>query len=255
MSINSHIQMPKAMFKRFENTQHCLCYYSVKDDAVRNEGHARTLYTEDDYFSEYGEKYLNHNYENPFQRVLQYIDEFDFEHSTTSFPPEKEKNIRNFMYSLIARSPGFLSEGRKTSVSFRQTDEQAQHDKAAIYGTRVGQELDILKYYKTTLVENESSTVFVLPTCGIYSVQYKGTMLILLPISPIRAIALIDNSLIGLSDNTIHMPLFSVSDETVIEIFNKVAFRIQCNEKEGFVVANEETVLVHLKEQYNRGLI
>lgn len=255
MSINSHIQMPKAMFRRFENSQHCLCYYSVKDDAVRNRGHARTLYAEDDYFSEYCEGYLNHNYEDPFERVLQFINEYDFSNETTAFPFDKEETIRNFIYCLIARSPGFLSDGRNLSVSFRQTDEQAQHDKAAIYGTRIGQELGLLKTYKMTLVENETSKVFVLPTCGIYSVQYKGTMLILLPISPFRAIALVDNSLIGLSDNTIHMPLFSVSDETVIDIFNKVAFRIQCNEKEGFVVANEEAVLVQLKEQYNRGLI
>ena len=41
MSIDSHKQMTKAMFKRFENSKHFLCYYSVKDDAVRNEGHAR----------------------------------------------------------------------------------------------------------------------------------------------------------------------------------------------------------------------
>lgn len=253
MCIDSHKQMTKAMFKRFENSKHFLCYYSVKDEAVRNEGHARRLYTEADYFSAYCENYLNHNYEDPFQRVLNYIDNYDFEHANTSFPLDKEEIVKRFMYCLVARSPGFLSDSKRTSDLFRQMEAQRQHDTAAIYGTRIAQQLDLLNTHTLTLVENETSKVFVLPTCGIYSLGYKKTMLVLLPVSPKKAIALLDKRLIAYSDNTIQMPLFSIDDESLIDIFNMVAFRVQCNEGDGYVVANEEGILAELKTKYKKG--
>lgn len=87
----------------------------------------------------------------------------------------------------------------------------------------------------------------------IYKVGYKKTMLVLLPVSPKKAIALLDKRLIAYSVDTIQMPLFSIDDESLIDTFNMVAFRVQCNEGEGYVVANEEGVLNELKNKYNKG--
>ena len=56
--MDSHIQMPKFMLRRFENEQHELLYYDVETNVIAK-GFPKSINTEEDYYSDVMESILN----------------------------------------------------------------------------------------------------------------------------------------------------------------------------------------------------
>lgn len=64
--VNSHIQMPKEMIKRFHNEYNLCCYYNVEGNFIGTKGPAESLNTEWGYYSVDAEHYLRDTIEPPF---------------------------------------------------------------------------------------------------------------------------------------------------------------------------------------------
>ena len=64
--VNSHIQMPKEVIKRFHNQYKLCCYYDVKGNFVGTKGTAESLNTAWGFFSARTEHYLGEKNRNTF---------------------------------------------------------------------------------------------------------------------------------------------------------------------------------------------
>ena len=73
-NVDSHIQMPRFLLARFENEQHKFFYYDVKKRFIGTNGHAKSTNTEYGYYPNEIEELLNNELEQPFSRILQFID-------------------------------------------------------------------------------------------------------------------------------------------------------------------------------------
>ncbi len=103
-SINSHIQMPKCILKRFEDANHRFCYYDVEKNIIGTGGHAKSLNTQIGYYSLYMEEFFNNNVERPLSDFLKEIDTIDFDKDAILIPTHQKDVICTFIYSLVART-------------------------------------------------------------------------------------------------------------------------------------------------------
>ena len=100
--IDSHIQMPKCILKRFENPNFNSFYsYDVREDFIKKNGHASSTNTELGYYSTTVEQHLNQSIETPFSKALSALDEIDFDQPTISIETTHLDAIKEFAYSLI----------------------------------------------------------------------------------------------------------------------------------------------------------
>jgi len=100
--IQSHIQMPKLLLKRFHNDNNRFCYYDVKRGFIGTKGTAESTNTELGYYSLATEHYLRDKIETPFGKILAYIDKIDFDQECFHIASDFEQSTRNFIYALMA---------------------------------------------------------------------------------------------------------------------------------------------------------
>ena len=72
--IDSHIQMPKSVLKRFEDKNHRFYYFDVKGGFIGNNGHSGKINTKQGFYSKEAEEFLNKNIEKPFSELFEVID-------------------------------------------------------------------------------------------------------------------------------------------------------------------------------------
>lgn len=247
-TINSHIQMPKTVLKRFEKNNR-FCYYDVCKDIIGTNGHARSLNTEVGYYSAEIENFFRDNIETPLVQMLKFIESVDMEKYDFSITAEFDAVIKNFAYALIGRSPRIIPGLEKSSKFFPGLPEQLKRDVSAVASTSWATYEDFLGEYTTTLVVNKSPKPFVLPTLGIYSVSLWKCAHLIIPINPDTAVALVPKEAKDriLSNNTIM--LYKLESEDDINIFNRAAFRTQLHQGYGYVVAQEKQQLIELAEE------
>ena len=85
MKINSHIQLPKFIIRKFEDEKHFVHYIDIENACVLKTGHADSLNTKEDYYSLEIEKYLQRELESPFSRLLHQFENVDFDKATLAF--------------------------------------------------------------------------------------------------------------------------------------------------------------------------
>ena len=247
--VDSHIQMPKCVLKRFEDKAHRFCYYDVDKKIIGINGHAKSINTKFGYYSKQAEDYLRDNIETPFSGLLASIDTIDFDKDVFTVDSVFEEQVKTFMYALIARSPRILMEAEKHSLFWSYISETARHDFAAINGPELARQAKLLDGFYVTFTVNKTEKPFVLSMCGIYSFTYKNANHVILPISPTIAITLIEKGAGNfLIDNNIkHMYLLEY--ESMIDQFNKRAFNTQCQEGYGYVISHDKNVLEELVKE------
>lgn len=244
--INSHIQMPRCVLKRFENDHHSFFYYDVTKNIIGSNGHAKTTNTQLGYYSEEVEHYLNDNVEAPFSKVLQFVEQTDFDAPVFQVNNDFSTNVKSFVYALIARDPALLSQINGNSVFYQFLQKQSQHDFAAVEGIRLAQENGFFDTYNVTFSVNKTKKPFVLPVCGIYSYKFRDVIHINLPITPQTAITLLDTQgLPTLIKNDV-VSMYLIEEELIVNRFNELAFRAQRNAGWGYVVSPEKNTLKEL---------
>lgn len=246
--INSHIQMPKIVLKRFEKNNR-FCYYDVCKGIIGTNGHAKSLNTELGYYSAETEEFFRDNIETPLGQMIKYIESVDMEKYDFSITSEFDAVIKNYAYALIGRSPRIIPGLEKSSMFFPGLPEQLKRDVSAVASTSWATLEDSLGEYTTTLVVNKSPKPFVLPTMGIYSVSLWKCAHLIIPINPNVAVALVPKEAKDkILRNNIIM-LYNLESEDEMKLFNRVAFRTQLQQGHGYVVALEKQQLVDLIEE------
>lgn len=245
--INSHIQMPRLLLKRFHNQNKSFYYYDVNKDIIGTKGTAKSMNTEYGYYSEYTEKWLGENIETPFGEVLKYLETVNFDDEIIIINSNIEPIIRHFIYSLISRDPEMLKKANTHSAYMQFYEAQYQHDYCALFGIEFAKEHEIYSDYIVTFLINRTNVPFVLPICGAYSYKFNKHNAINLPISPDIAIALIHNSY---SDRVINkdgnIALFTVNNSEDIEKINLLALLSQKKRKWGYVISTSENEIKRL---------
>ena len=241
--VNSHIQVPRFLLKRFENEKNFFYYYSVENAFIGNGGHSKTFYTERGYYSQTTEEYLNKYAEKPFSELLSIVDNIDFDSPAIPVSPEIDKVVKRFIYALISRSPQMVSGIHEHSLFYKYLPSQEQHDIAAEGGIELAEKLSVLGDYSVTFAYNKTAQPLVLPMCGIYNFRIHKVDTVFLPISPNLSIALVKKDGI---DNLIQngaVFIFHIIDSDGITWFNRHAVSAQKRTGYGFVVSPDRATL------------
>ena len=245
-NINSHIQMPRFLLRRFENEQHRFFYYDIVKRFIGTNGHAKTMNTEYGYYPDEMETLLDNEIEQPFSQILTKLDTVDFEKPTFTLNSREKNIIKLFFMSLIVRSPVFLDSINKNSIFFQFYNSSDQKAIAILYGLEESDRQKILDDYHVTLTVNKTSKPFILPISGVYSYKINGYTCFSLPVSPKIAITLFETAGIHLieMDNIIRLFLINI-EEYIVEL-NGLAFRRQCSQNYGYVISPSRNTLVEL---------
>lgn len=245
--IQSHIQMPKLLLKRFHNQNNRFFYYDVQRGFIGTKGTAESTNTQLGYYSIEAEHYLRDNIETPFGKILAYIDKVDFDQEYFLMTHDFERATRNFIYALMARDPLMIKGMKENSIFAQFLPEQSRHDFTAINGISIASKHAIFADYILTFMVNRTDIPFVLPLDGLYDYRLNGHSVINLPISPQLAICLIHE---GYAERMIRddgkVSLFMVEFPDVIQRMNGWAFTNQKKRKWGCVICPERDELDRL---------
>lgn len=108
--INSHIQMPKVLLKRFHNDNSRFFYYDVQKHVIGNNGRAKSINTQLGYYSQQTEDCFRDNIETPFGEVLTYIEKTGIDRETFTISSSAKEIIKklhvcfDFQRPIVQRS-------------------------------------------------------------------------------------------------------------------------------------------------------
>ena len=246
--VNSHIQMPKLLLKRFHNKYNRFFYYDVQKGIVGTNGTSKSINTEYGYYSPSTEHFLRDYIETPFGKIIAYIEKIDFRQESFRMTSDFEEVTRNFIYALLARDPETVGEINKNSVFFQFLPSRTRHDIAARNGIAFAKKNNIFGEYVLTFMVNCTEIPFVLPLMGIYSYSINGHSMLNLPISSTKALCLVHQDyaerLIH-SDGTISM--FMINNPEQLWKMNFFAFAAQKKHNWGCVICPHREELDRLK--------
>lgn len=249
--INSHIQMPRVLLKRFHNSNQHFFYYDVEKRIIGNGGTAKSTNTALDYYSKPIEDYFRDNIETPFGNMLTYIEKTGIHGDTFSISANAGQIIKNFICALVARGPNFSQQMNSEKDFWQAFPPQFQHDFIAKTGLRIAIEQDIFSDYIVTFMINNTPIPFVLSMDGIYNYVINGHQVINLPLLPFVTASLIHKSYASRvirTDGSISM--FDISRPDDIMLMNDCAFSSQIKRNWGYVVCHEENELSRLKSKF-----
>ena len=249
-NVDSHIQMPRFLLARFENEQHKFFYYDVKKRFIGTNGHAKSTNTEYGYYPNEIEELLNNELEQPFSRILQFIDSVDLDTQHFTMTTIDENNIKQFLTSFIVRSPLFIDDLNKNSVFFQLFNIADQHAIAITQGFAEAQKQMFFDDYRITLTVNKSTIPFILPICGLYEYSLNGYTHINLPVSPKIAITMIESAGIHSIEKNGLIHLYLINQEKHTKKLNEFAFKHQCKQQYGCVISpSKEAIEEALRTQ------
>ena len=253
-NINSHIQMPKSILRKFEDDTNHIYYYDVNIGKI-DRSTPKSWNTELDYYDENTEKFLNKNIETPFLKVVSFIEK-NIDKLPFSIPDSCFKDIKSYFNALIARSPQLFKEAMDNSDFAKiLLDEQSQHILTLFSALEEIEKKDMFGDFSFTFLQNKTEMPFVLPIMGMYSYAKAdtGERKIILPITPKIAILMVENKFLNEhthADGT--KVLYEVNDTSLVYSYNCYAVKYQQHLKYGSVVANNKQLLIDIKNELEK---
>ncbi len=246
--INSHIQMPESVLKRFENQHHQFYYYDVEKKFVGNHGHSGKINTQIGFYSKDTEGLLSAHVEKPFSDLYRIIDEICIDPPQGHIDSVFDGTAKRFVYALIARNPDNIDRIKEYPFLTDFLSDQEIRDLGMIVGFEAEIERDVFAKYGTTLAINTTIVPFILPTCGIYAVQFREIEHIVLPVSPQKAIVFVEErgTDVIIHDGIVHP--YRVDDISAVQVFNEAALSTQCGYGNGYVVSPDRNALMRALE-------
>lgn len=247
--MNSHIQIPKCVFKEFAKDNNGFFKYNIKTKII-SRGYPKTTLTEEDYYSEEMEKTLNKKIETPLRQLLDFSKEII---AMNTFVPITEDILQialTYAKSVIARSPNLYDSVIHHSIYFQFTNKQNQHDVTVSYAMRDETLKSFFDKYDISFMINQTACPLVLPTRGIYDFRINKVQCLCVPINPECAVLFKEKG------KHIHVDQESDSVITIIpnclESFvmrmNAYAFHRQKGDMNGYVICHQKNILELLKE-------
>ena len=249
MLINSHIQMPESVLKRFENQHHQYYYYDVEGQFIGNHGHASSTNTQHGFYSRDVEEFLNANIETPFSNLMKTVDEIHVDPPQGHIDAVFDYTAKRFVYALVARNPDNIERIKDYPFLTEILTEVEARDAGMMLGFAAEVEREFLAGFGTTVAVNITEVPFILPTCGAYYVQMRGIMHVALPVTPQKAIVFVEErgTDVIIHDGIVHP--YHVDDASAVQVFNKAALSTQCRYGNGYVVSPDKTALTRALEK------
>ena len=237
--IDSHIQMPKGILKKFVDKNHKIYCY----DVITKKIHQRTpssCNTEVDWYDVNMEKELNKKIEDPFLKTVTYL-ERHIDKIPLVITGKNINDIKNYFNALFARSPKMYEEAKKGFFWPNFHTEQTNHELAVSVGIDEMEKRGLFDEFKIFFIKNQTEIPFVLPIMGMYSytIEETGERKIILPITPKLAIALIDNNFVAKYTGADNLSaIWIIEKEESVNMYNRYALVQQCKLKYGCVVSS-----------------
>ena len=253
--INCHIQVPRFILKNFEGEKNSFFYYNVEKGFIGNNGHSKTLYTKEDYYSQRIERYLSRHYEQPFSEIVNFIkdgvsDGIDHKEINSDI----ESICIGFIKMLVARDEYIYHKAKERMIhtqfakrNLKST--QFQHDTVVALSLNNLNNFPYIDSRFVTFSINQTTTPFVLPTLDVIEYSFGPYNCVSVAITPELLVTLIDKKHLNdfvFDDGCIRfIPLIDTHD---IMVFNETAFNNQKKRGYGYVVSSDLAVLEELKK-------
>lgn len=182
--MDSHIQMPRVVLKEFVNDRHSYYKYCVLNNEITI-GVPKKTYTEQDYYSEEMEQYLNQNIETPLKTLIEFAKSISDKEDIISADSSVIDTGWAYLKSLLARSKTChnIFQQRLIYGQFFLSS-QSQHDLAVHNTFKLAGTLLNEKEFDFSFLTNLTSMPLVLPTRGIYEFTYNQVLCLIAPLSP-----------------------------------------------------------------------
>ena len=244
--INSHIRMPKCVLRQFEDEKHFVYFWDLEDNQI-NKGHAKSINTEEGYYSESVEHFLRDNIEAPLGSVLKFIKGIDHSSPEFTMDDDMKRIIRRFVYALVARSKSLLKKVKETSIFAQFLSVQNQHDMAVVMGIEEAINAQVFEDWEITFVENHTEVPFVLPLSGSYSFSLNGDTMFNIPITPHYAITFMHKSVAHKYVLDGKMRLLQVVNPEQAMYFNMFALSSERKDWNYGIAASSRNILEKMK--------
>lgn len=243
-NIDSHIQMPKLVLRRFVDEDKQFFYYDfVQKKIIR--GRPESLNTEFGYYSKRGDDYLNVCIEDKFGKLLNIIDDNSFPNGK-ELPQNHGEVVAKYVCGLIARSPAWHKELCKEECYNRILSVQEIHDIAVIGAFRRVRRKNLFGEYKVTVLVNKTDEEWILPNGGLIS---EGLDLIC-PVSPTKAFKF--QTWMPQKNNTCNTNIIcEINDSSYIHDVNKKAIEQEMIRDAMYVVSRDKKYLRTLLLEMN----
>lgn len=222
--------------------------YEVEKNII-SRGFPRSTYTEEGYYSETIEKALNKYVESPLKKLIDYAKKLPKE-SVFILDENIIEIAKLYVKSLFARSPIVCKNVINESIflQFIEMTKQEQHDIVVDYAMSNTIIDRINLEYDYTFMVNHTQTPFVIPTRGMYEFAINSVQCINVPITPWCTVLMKQKgkTLLGedvIADTAVIVP--TELDDVVMRM-NLFALEKQKQDKIGYVVCNERSVLKRL---------
>lgn len=245
----SHIQITKFLLNNFKALDGKVNFLSLDDLKIYSEG-ARHVGTEDEYYSDQMEQYLNHEREQPFVKLIKRIlNAFRQKPVNFQFSSNDEIIVKRFVTSSMARSSLALNTFLKNSITAPFFSPQTNHDHIVYFGTQLNMGIaDRIQNYKMLIMENKTKKQFVISRNCIYSVPSYGYQCIILPISPEYVIQLVPYEYTAnmIDGEDVRFGIFI--DPNVISQMNLLALEYEYAFNKAFIAAARKDELEELQK-------
>lgn len=244
--MDSHIQMPKCILKQFVNNKNFLYSLDVNTMEIKKK-FPKSVNTEEDYYSISIENFLSKFYESKIGKVIAFSKNNDFNVDRFEAPEGFRDTVIDYANMLIARGKSFQKEINDSSVFFQFMDKQSRHDFAILSVAENSKTIQPFEDHLVTFAINKSSIPFVLPTGGMCSFKSTYGSIILLPVTPNIAFALIKcNENFSFVENGVAKMLLFENDEIVMDV-NRNAIIVEKSKDKGWIVSADKKILEELK--------
>ena len=243
--IKSHIQMPRFMLERFENSKHELYYLNIQSKERVSRGHAKSINSELGYYDEYTERILDKSIETPFSQLLSKTD------LTTGFciTEDIEKIVKRFYSSLLVRDPSMIKaiDSKSIMMQFVEIDDYTKRNLYTEVGIKNNYKTGLFDDYFLSVLINETSTPFVLPNCGFYAIGNNKEKYLILPINPFQTFVLISKTAYDRYVDNNSFTGLRIEKEIGVKNLNEVAVISQAKKEWGYIVCPEKQELERIK--------
>lgn len=246
--MNSHIQMPKAILKKFVNEQNFYYKFDVKKRKI-NRGFPKSTYTQEDYYSEHVELFFNQAVESHLNQLHNYIKDIEEKELPITIENKIIGIIKNYINLLLIRSENFHNSILNGSIFSELIPVQNPRDKIISKSLESKTINEFVDNLEISFLYNKTKVPFVLPTRGLYQFDYKNISCFNLPIDPYFGIwARMPNKIIN--ENNDGLLVIESHEDTIVNILNHKALHQQINDGVGYVVSQNKELLENLLNSY-----
>lgn len=245
--MDSHILIPKCVYKEFVNADNFYYKYSINAKKI-TKGYPKKTYTKKDYYSEAMEKALNRHIETPLKDLLDFARELP-QKSNPFIVSSKIKEIALiYAKSLVARSELLIKYVTEDNDILKIATIQDQHDMVVDFAMKNKKTNMLYDMFDISFMVNETEIPFVLPTRGQYEYTIKGFLCINIPLTPYCSLWLKQRgkTIRQIKDGEEEIALIPKEQSDTVLQLNKYAFIRQSQDGLGYVVCDKIEILQNI---------